>query len=50
MTLKRNFDDTNTVLALRDSGISIQPLTDYLDKIMEYCVGSNWGKKIRSAA
>ncbi|MCP4706867.1 MAG: SDR family oxidoreductase [candidate division Zixibacteria bacterium] len=50
ITLNRYFDDTNTRRVLRGSGVSAPSLINYLDKIMKYSIGTNWGKNRRSAA
>ena len=50
VTLRRYFDDTNTRQVLQGSGIFAPSLVSYLDKIMEYSIGTNWGKNVRSAA
>lgn len=50
VTLRRYFDNTNTRKILQGSGICAPLFLSYLDKIMEYSIGTNWGKNVRSAA
>jgi long-chain acyl-CoA synthetase len=44
------FDDSNTREALRFSGIKCQHPGTYLDTILDFCLRTNWGKKIKKTA
>ncbi len=44
------FTDTNTAAALHCTDISPEPLTDYLDNLLDYCFRSNWGRHFTMAA
>lgn len=44
------FADTNTAAALDGTGISPQPLTDYVDNLLDYCFCTNWGRRLKMAA
>lgn len=44
------FDDSNTRLALRSTDIKCQHPKTYLDTILDFCLGTNWGKRIKKTA
>lgn len=46
VTVNRLFVSTNTDALLEGSGIEFPRFRDYSDKIFEYCVKTNWGKKL----
>ncbi|UCE23573.1 MAG: SDR family oxidoreductase [Candidatus Zixiibacteriota bacterium] len=50
ISLKRTFDDTNTRQALRNTGVSVPKLSDYLNNILAFCLETGWGRKTRQAA
>lgn len=45
VTVNRLFDSTNTDKLLEGSGIVFPPFKDYSDRIFEYCLRTNWGKR-----
>jgi thioester reductase-like protein len=44
VTVNRLFDSANADKLLEGSGIEFPRFKDYSDKILEYCVKTNWGK------
>ena len=50
MCRNRIFDNTNTKKALQGTGIIPLPLCSYLCNILQQCIETNWGRKLRQAA
>jgi hypothetical protein len=48
--LSRSFDDRNIREALKGTTIRPIALRGYLDRILEYCLATEWGKAFRRAA
>jgi thioester reductase-like protein len=46
VTVNRLFDSVNADKLLAGSGIEFPRFTDYSEKIFEYCVRTNWGRKL----
>jgi thioester reductase-like protein len=46
VTVNRLFDSVNADKLLAGSGIEFPRFKDYSEKIFEYCVKTNWGKKV----
>jgi thioester reductase-like protein len=46
---RREFDDTNTRVALRGSGINVSEMKSYFINILDFCIKSNWGKRMKQA-
>jgi len=46
----RLFNDRNTQRALLGSGISVPWFGDYLERLLNYCLQTNWGRQVRRAA
>jgi long-chain acyl-CoA synthetase len=44
-TMKMQFDTTNAELLLAPAGVQPPPVLDYLDRLFNYCVASEWGRK-----
>ncbi len=44
-TMRMQFDTSNAERLLRPSGIVAPPVMDYLDRLFQYCVASDWGRK-----
>jgi long-chain acyl-CoA synthetase len=44
-TMRMQFDTTNAERLLGPVGILPPPVMDYLDRLLHYCVASNWGRK-----
>jgi nucleoside-diphosphate-sugar epimerase len=44
-TMRMHFDTTNAERLLRPAGICPPPVMDYLDRLLRYCVESDWGRK-----
>jgi nucleoside-diphosphate-sugar epimerase len=42
---RKEFDDFNARAALRGTGLSCPPATDYLDRLFEFCEQTNWGER-----
>jgi thioester reductase-like protein len=49
LTISRVFDNSNTLAALKNTGISIPLFGQYYQNILGYCVESKWGKAMRYA-
>ena len=48
-TMKMQFDTSNAERLLGPAGIAPPPVMDYLDRLFNYCVASEWGRKPVSA-
>jgi long-chain acyl-CoA synthetase len=48
-TMKMQFDTANAERLLGPAGIAPPPVMDYLDRLFNYCVASEWGRKPVSA-
>ena len=48
-SMRMQFDTTNAERLLGPAGISPPPVLAYLDRLFEYCVASEWGRKTVSA-
>ena len=44
-TMRMQFDTANADRLLANSGIAAPPVLDYLDRLFNYCVASDWGRK-----
>jgi len=44
-TMKMQFDTTNADRLLADIGVQPPHVLDYLDRLFNYCVASDWGRK-----
>jgi thioester reductase-like protein len=44
-TMRMQFDTTNADRLLGPAGITPPPVLDYLDRLFNYCVASDWGRK-----
>jgi thioester reductase-like protein len=44
-TMRMQFDTTNAERLLGPAGILPPPVMDYLDRLLRYCVASDWGRK-----
>jgi len=44
-TMRLQFDTTNAERLLGPVGITPPPVMDYLDRLLHYCVASDWGRK-----
>lgn len=44
-TMRQQFDTTNAERLLGPAGIVPPPVMDYLDRLLHYCVASDWGRK-----
>jgi long-chain acyl-CoA synthetase len=44
-TMRMQFDTTNAERLLSPAGICPPPVLDYLDRLFNYCVASDWGRK-----
>jgi long-chain acyl-CoA synthetase len=44
-TMKMQFDTANADRLLAPSGVCPPPVLDYLDRLFNYCVASDWGRK-----
>jgi hypothetical protein len=43
--MKMQFDTANADRLLAPSGVCPPPVLDYLDRLFNYCVASDWGRK-----
>lgn len=50
LTVSRVFDTTNTTRALCHTGISLSHPREYFERLLEYCLASNWGRGTVPAA
>lgn len=48
-TMRLQFDTSNAERLLVPAGICPPPVLDYLDRLFEYCIASEWGRKPVSA-
>jgi long-chain acyl-CoA synthetase len=48
-TMRMQFDTSNAERLLGPAGICPPPVLDYLDRLFQYCVASDWGRKPVSA-
>jgi len=48
-TMRMQFDTSNAERLLHPVGVSPPPVLDYLDRLFDYCVTSDWGRKPVSA-
>ncbi|MFP5211113.1 MAG: SDR family oxidoreductase [Acidobacteriota bacterium] len=48
-TMRMQFDTSNAERLLNRAGVCPPPVLDYLDRLFEYCVASDWGRKPVSA-
>jgi len=48
-SMRMQFDTTNAERLLEPAGISPPSVMDYLDRLFQYCVASDWGRKTVSA-
>jgi len=48
--VRRTFDNSNTIAALRGSGVVNPTFVEYGSAILRYCIWCNWGKRVRRAA
>jgi len=44
-TMRMQFDTSNAERLLQPFGVSPPPVLDYLDRLFNYCVASEWGRK-----
>jgi long-chain acyl-CoA synthetase len=44
-TMRMQFDTTNAEKLLTPAGVCPPPVLDYLDRLFNYCVASDWGRK-----
>ncbi|MCU1261103.1 MAG: Male sterility domain protein [Bryobacterales bacterium] len=44
-TMRMQFDTSNAERLLQPAGVSPPPVLDYLDRLFQYCVASDWGRK-----
>jgi long-chain acyl-CoA synthetase len=44
-TMRMQFDTSNAERLLASSGICPPPVLDYLDRLFQYCVASDWGRR-----
>jgi len=49
-TMRMQFDTTNAERLLSPAGISPPPVMQYLDRLFNYCVESEWGRKVVPAS
>lgn len=49
-TMRMQFDTTNAERLLGSAGIAAPPVLDYFERLLEYCVASEWGRKPVAAA
>jgi hypothetical protein len=48
--VKRSFDNTNTIEALKGTNISAPKLSSYYSTVLEYCLATDWGREMKYAA
>ena len=48
-TMRMQFDISNAERLLQPAGVSPPPVLDYLDRLFDYCLASDWGRKPVSA-
>ncbi|HEU5350019.1 MAG TPA: SDR family oxidoreductase [Terracidiphilus sp.] len=44
-TMRMQFDTSNAERLLQPAGLAPPPVLDYLDRLFQYCVASEWGRK-----
>ena len=44
-TMRMQFDTSNAERLLEPAGVCPPPVLDYLDRLFQYCVASDWGRK-----
>jgi thioester reductase-like protein len=44
-SVRAEFDDARARAALRPAGISVTPLRDYMDRLLDFATRSRWGKR-----
>ena len=49
-TMRMQFDTSNAERLLMPAGVTPPPVLDYLDRLFNYCVASEWGRKPVSAS
>lgn len=49
MSVGRVFDNRNTLEALRGTGIAVPAFSQYFPRLLEYCIRTNWGKRLGNA-
>ena len=49
LTINRIFDNSNTLDALRNAGITVPVFKDYYRNLLQYCVATGWGKLSENA-
>lgn len=47
LTIGKVFDNSNTLRALQDSGITVPPFREYYKELLNYCVATKWGKAVK---
>ena len=50
LCVKRLFDNHNTEVALKNTGIAIPSFKNFYYNLFDYCVSTNWGRTLRNAA
>lgn len=50
LCVQRIFDNTNTCFALRGTKITPPPFKMYYQNMLRYCIETDWGKRLKSAA
>jgi len=50
LCVNRTFDNANTCSALRNTGITIPDFKNYYQTILQYCIQTDWGKRLKLAA
>ena len=48
-SMRMQFDTANSERLLETAGLCPPPVLDYLDRLFNYCVASDWGRKTVSA-
>lgn len=49
-TMRVRYDTTNARAALADTGVTVPPLRDYFERLMDYAVAADWGRATASRA
>ena len=50
LSIERVFDTTNTARVLRHTGIAPSHPSEYFERLIDYCLSSNWGRGAFQAA
>jgi hypothetical protein len=50
LSISRTFDTANTTAVLRQTGIEASHPSEYFERLMDYCLSSNWGRAALQAA